>query len=157
MPLLWHHHAEVLPQRVSTDPPLHRSGLQVSGVALPSRWNPTMTDQNRPVCRYYIRTASLKLPISGCSFECYRELEVKSCCPGFWGPDCVGEFQHQRIDLELGEGEGRPGPPLMSVGSRMPGPGLPSSPGSVSAGQKRAGGRVVDHPARGHVVVSDRA
>lgn len=43
------------------------------------------------VCRYYIRTSSLTLPLSGCSFECYRELEVKTCCPGFWGPDCVGE------------------------------------------------------------------
>uniref|UniRef100_UPI0037E83392 stabilin-2 n=1 Tax=Semicossyphus pulcher TaxID=241346 RepID=UPI0037E83392 len=40
-------------------------------------------------CKYYIRTASLKLSISGCSFECYREEEVKSCCPGFWGPDCI--------------------------------------------------------------------
>ncbi|GLD61800.1 stabilin-2-like protein, partial [Lates japonicus] len=40
-------------------------------------------------CKYYVRTASLKLAISGCSFECYREVEVKSCCPGFWGPDCV--------------------------------------------------------------------
>ncbi|KAM8740220.1 stabilin-2 isoform 1-T1 [Acanthopagrus schlegelii] len=40
-------------------------------------------------CKYYIRTASLKLPISGCSFECYREEEVRSCCPGFWGPDCI--------------------------------------------------------------------
>uniref|UniRef100_A0A3Q1H6M0 Uncharacterized protein n=1 Tax=Anabas testudineus TaxID=64144 RepID=A0A3Q1H6M0_ANATE len=40
-------------------------------------------------CNYYIRTISLKLPVSGCSFECYREEEVKSCCPGYWGPDCV--------------------------------------------------------------------
>uniref|UniRef100_A0A8D3AH52 Stabilin 2 n=1 Tax=Scophthalmus maximus TaxID=52904 RepID=A0A8D3AH52_SCOMX len=40
-------------------------------------------------CRYYVKTASLKLHISGCSFECYREVEVKSCCPGHWGPDCV--------------------------------------------------------------------
>ncbi|XP_042259475.1 stabilin-2 [Thunnus maccoyii] len=40
-------------------------------------------------CRYYIRTASLQLPISGCSFECYSEVEMKSCCPGFWGPDCI--------------------------------------------------------------------
>ncbi|XP_037615817.1 stabilin-2 [Sebastes umbrosus] len=42
-----------------------------------------------PDCKYYIRTPSLKLPISGCSFECYRQVEVKSCCPGFWGPDCI--------------------------------------------------------------------
>ncbi|KAF0028688.1 hypothetical protein F2P81_017793 [Scophthalmus maximus] len=39
--------------------------------------------------QYYVKTASLKLHISGCSFECYREVEVKSCCPGHWGPDCV--------------------------------------------------------------------
>ncbi|XP_028254125.1 stabilin-2 isoform X2 [Parambassis ranga] len=40
-------------------------------------------------CKYYVRTASMKLAISGCSFECYREEDVKSCCPGFWGPDCI--------------------------------------------------------------------
>ncbi|KAG7497480.1 stabilin-2 isoform X1 [Solea senegalensis] len=40
-------------------------------------------------CRYYIRTPSLKLPLSGCSFECYREVELKNCCPGYWGPDCI--------------------------------------------------------------------
>ncbi|XP_067346973.1 stabilin-2 isoform X2 [Channa argus] len=40
-------------------------------------------------CSYYIRTISMKLPISGCSFECYKEEEVKSCCPGYWGQDCV--------------------------------------------------------------------
>ncbi|XP_033470098.2 stabilin-2 isoform X1 [Epinephelus lanceolatus] len=39
-------------------------------------------------CKYHIRTPSLKLLISGCSFECYRDEEVKTCCPGFWGPDC---------------------------------------------------------------------
>uniref|UniRef100_A0A3P8UTH8 Stabilin 2 n=1 Tax=Cynoglossus semilaevis TaxID=244447 RepID=A0A3P8UTH8_CYNSE len=32
---------------------------------------------------------SLKVSLSGCSFECYREAEVKNCCPGFWGPDCI--------------------------------------------------------------------
>ncbi|XP_029019242.1 stabilin-2 isoform X3 [Betta splendens] len=40
-------------------------------------------------CSYHVRTASLKITLSGCSFECYREEEVKSCCPGYWGPDCV--------------------------------------------------------------------
>lgn len=40
-------------------------------------------------CKYYIKTSSLKLSISGCSFECYQEVETKSCCPGFWGPDCL--------------------------------------------------------------------
>ncbi|XP_054481008.1 stabilin-2 [Anoplopoma fimbria] len=40
-------------------------------------------------CKYYIRTPSLNLPISGCSFECYKEVEVSGCCPGFWGPDCM--------------------------------------------------------------------
>ncbi|XP_040886255.1 stabilin-2 isoform X2 [Toxotes jaculatrix] len=39
-------------------------------------------------CKYSIRTASMTLAISGCSFECYREVEVKTCCPGYWGPDC---------------------------------------------------------------------
>nr|XP_046235043.1 stabilin-2 isoform X1 [Scatophagus argus] len=40
-------------------------------------------------CKYNIRTASMKLAFSGCSFECYREVEVRSCCPGYWGPDCM--------------------------------------------------------------------
>ncbi|XP_026182637.1 stabilin-2 isoform X2 [Mastacembelus armatus] len=40
-------------------------------------------------CKYYIKTLSLKLPFSGCSFECYREVQLNSCCPGFWGPDCI--------------------------------------------------------------------
>ncbi|XP_039999160.1 stabilin-2 isoform X2 [Xiphias gladius] len=40
-------------------------------------------------CKYFIRTASMKLGINGCSFKCYREVEVKSCCPGYWGPDCI--------------------------------------------------------------------
>ncbi|XP_041819472.1 stabilin-2 isoform X1 [Chelmon rostratus] len=50
------------------------------------RQTPRSTAQD---CKYYIRTPSMKLPISGCSFECYREGEVKSCCPGYWGPDCI--------------------------------------------------------------------
>uniref|UniRef100_A0A3Q4HNH7 Stabilin 2 n=1 Tax=Neolamprologus brichardi TaxID=32507 RepID=A0A3Q4HNH7_NEOBR len=40
-------------------------------------------------CRYYINTPSMKLPLSGCSKECYKEVEIKSCCPGYWGPDCI--------------------------------------------------------------------
>uniref|UniRef100_A0A3Q4I1D9 Stabilin 2 n=1 Tax=Neolamprologus brichardi TaxID=32507 RepID=A0A3Q4I1D9_NEOBR len=34
---------------------------------------------------------SMKLPLSGCSKECYKEVEIKSCCPGYWGPDCIGQ------------------------------------------------------------------
>uniref|UniRef100_A0A3P8UCE2 Stabilin 2 n=1 Tax=Amphiprion percula TaxID=161767 RepID=A0A3P8UCE2_AMPPE len=40
-------------------------------------------------CRYYIKTPSMQLALSGCSFECYKEQEVQSCCPGYWGPDCM--------------------------------------------------------------------
>lgn len=58
------------------------------------------------LCRYYIRTASLKLPISGCSFQCYREVELKSCCPGFWGPDCVGEILGHVIVVQQKKSEG---------------------------------------------------
>ncbi|KAF1394437.1 hypothetical protein PFLUV_G00000290 [Perca fluviatilis] len=50
------------------------------------RRTPGSTQQD---CKYYIRTPNLKLPISGCSFECYKEAQVNSCCPGFWGPDCT--------------------------------------------------------------------
>ncbi|XP_030006737.1 stabilin-2 isoform X2 [Sphaeramia orbicularis] len=31
----------------------------------------------------------MTLALKGCSFECYKEVEAKSCCPGFWGPDCI--------------------------------------------------------------------
>uniref|UniRef100_A0A3Q3FGG4 Stabilin 2 n=1 Tax=Labrus bergylta TaxID=56723 RepID=A0A3Q3FGG4_9LABR len=44
------------------------------------------------LCRYYIRTSSMELPMSGCSFECHREAKLMSCCPGFWGADCIGQF-----------------------------------------------------------------
>ncbi|XP_061768066.1 stabilin-2 isoform X1 [Nerophis ophidion] len=40
-------------------------------------------------CQYYIRSATLKLSITGCSFECYKEAELQMCCPGYWGPDCA--------------------------------------------------------------------
>uniref|UniRef100_A0A3Q2T7H6 EGF-like domain-containing protein n=1 Tax=Fundulus heteroclitus TaxID=8078 RepID=A0A3Q2T7H6_FUNHE len=40
-------------------------------------------------CRYDVKTSSFKLAIKGCSFECFREVQVKSCCPGYWGPDCM--------------------------------------------------------------------
>uniref|UniRef100_A0A3B5B1Q3 Stabilin 2 n=1 Tax=Stegastes partitus TaxID=144197 RepID=A0A3B5B1Q3_9TELE len=40
-------------------------------------------------CRYYIQTPSMQLGLSGCHFECYKEQEVKDCCPGYWGPDCM--------------------------------------------------------------------
>ncbi|XP_037552034.1 stabilin-2 [Nematolebias whitei] len=40
-------------------------------------------------CRYHINTYSMKLTMSGCSFRCYKEVQVKSCCPWFWGPDCL--------------------------------------------------------------------
>ncbi|XP_034019032.1 stabilin-2 [Thalassophryne amazonica] len=46
--------------------------------------NPTPED-----CSYYIRTASLKLAIKGCSFVCSRQVEQTSCCPGYWGQDCI--------------------------------------------------------------------
>uniref|UniRef100_A0A673BC57 Stabilin 2 n=1 Tax=Sphaeramia orbicularis TaxID=375764 RepID=A0A673BC57_9TELE len=34
-------------------------------------------------------TSYMTLALKGCSFECYKEVEAKSCCPGFWGPDCI--------------------------------------------------------------------
>uniref|UniRef100_A0A3B3HYK0 EGF-like domain-containing protein n=1 Tax=Oryzias latipes TaxID=8090 RepID=A0A3B3HYK0_ORYLA len=40
-------------------------------------------------CRYVIKTNNVMLAVPGCSFECYREVEVPSCCPGYWGPDCM--------------------------------------------------------------------
>ncbi|XP_062239185.1 stabilin-2 isoform X1 [Platichthys flesus] len=57
-------------------------------MSCPSRFKQTPRSVAQD-CRYYVRTASLKLPISGCSFECYQQVELKRCCPGYWGPDCV--------------------------------------------------------------------
>ncbi|XP_078138357.1 stabilin-2-like [Centroberyx gerrardi] len=45
-------------------------------------------------CKYYIKTVSLKLAIKGCSFECYKEVEERRCCPGYWGPDCIECPEH---------------------------------------------------------------
>uniref|UniRef100_A0A3B3XHS1 Uncharacterized protein n=1 Tax=Poecilia mexicana TaxID=48701 RepID=A0A3B3XHS1_9TELE len=42
--------------------------------------------------RYQIQTSSLQLAVSGCSFQCFQQVEVKSCCPGYWGPDCMGQY-----------------------------------------------------------------
>ncbi|CAB1413291.1 unnamed protein product [Pleuronectes platessa] len=57
-------------------------------MSCPSRFKQTPRSVAQD-CRYYVRTSSLKLPISGCSFECYLQVELKRCCPGYWGPDCV--------------------------------------------------------------------
>ncbi|XP_026003013.1 stabilin-2 [Astatotilapia calliptera] len=57
-------------------------------ILCPSGFKPTPRS-NAQDCKYYINTPSMKLPLSGCSFECYKEVEIKSCCPGYWGPDCI--------------------------------------------------------------------
>lgn len=31
----------------------------------------------------------MNLAINGCSFECYKDVEKKNCCPGYWGSDCA--------------------------------------------------------------------
>ncbi|XP_059181662.1 stabilin-2 [Centropristis striata] len=49
------------------------------------RATPRSTRQD---CSYLIRTPSMQLPVRGCSFQCYKEQQIKTCCPGFWGPDC---------------------------------------------------------------------
>ncbi|XP_074554721.1 stabilin-2 [Halichoeres trimaculatus] len=64
----------------------HSCGISLL-IPCPSGYKRTLRS-NAKDCNYYIRTSSMKIPISGCSFECSKEMEVKSCCPGFWGPDC---------------------------------------------------------------------
>ncbi|XP_022068333.2 stabilin-2 isoform X1 [Acanthochromis polyacanthus] len=54
----------------------------------PAGFRPTPQSAG-PGCKYYIKTPSMQLALSGCSFECYKEQEVQSCCPGYWGPDCM--------------------------------------------------------------------
>lgn len=100
--LLQHQRADSLPVGFQTDPKIRRQGLQVSvNMEQQKTAKYVSTNVHWPsvcgfLCSYYIRTISLKLPVSGCSFECYREEEVKSCCPGYWGPDCVGKIQTHR-------------------------------------------------------------
>ncbi|XP_056132482.1 stabilin-2 isoform X2 [Lampris incognitus] len=50
------------------------------------RKSPGTTEQD---CEYNIKTASLNLAFNGCSFECYKNVEDKQCCPGYWGLDCI--------------------------------------------------------------------
>jgi len=33
------------------------------------------------------------LSVAGCSYECYKDTVEPQCCPGYWGNDCIGEFQ----------------------------------------------------------------
>uniref|UniRef100_A0A667ZJM3 Stabilin 2 n=1 Tax=Myripristis murdjan TaxID=586833 RepID=A0A667ZJM3_9TELE len=40
------------------------------------------------------KSATLQLAIKGCSFECYKEIEAKRCCPGYWGQDCIECPEH---------------------------------------------------------------
>ncbi|XP_070411388.1 stabilin-2 isoform X2 [Nothobranchius furzeri] len=40
-------------------------------------------------CKFLVKTSTMKLALNGCSAQCYREVELKSCCPGFWGADCM--------------------------------------------------------------------
>uniref|UniRef100_A0A665V3G4 Stabilin 2 n=1 Tax=Echeneis naucrates TaxID=173247 RepID=A0A665V3G4_ECHNA len=43
-----------------------------------------------------VQDCTLTMSIDGCSSECYRELEMKKCCPGYWGLHCVEcPDQHQ--------------------------------------------------------------
>ncbi len=35
----------------------------------------------------------MALSVKGCSFECYKDTVEPKCCPGYWGNDCIGEFE----------------------------------------------------------------
>ncbi|XP_056311873.1 stabilin-2-like [Danio aesculapii] len=37
-------------------------------------------------CRYYVTPA---FSISGCSFDCYKDVVEPQCCQGYWGNDCM--------------------------------------------------------------------
>ncbi|XP_034530059.1 stabilin-2 [Notolabrus celidotus] len=65
----------------------HSCGISLL-VTCPSGYRP-IPRSNAKDCNYDIRTSSMTLHISGCSFGCQRDMEVKICCPGFWGPDCI--------------------------------------------------------------------
>ncbi|KAM6984714.1 stabilin-2 [Aplochiton taeniatus] len=37
-------------------------------------------------CQYHV---NILISIKGCSFQCYKEVEQKHCCPGYWGDECI--------------------------------------------------------------------
>uniref|UniRef100_A0A8B9P306 Stabilin 2 n=1 Tax=Apteryx owenii TaxID=8824 RepID=A0A8B9P306_APTOW len=43
-----------------------------------------------PDCRYYLEIKTHTLSFPGCRHLCTKEFEQPECCPGHWGPDCMG-------------------------------------------------------------------
>nr|BAE37872.1 unnamed protein product [Mus musculus] len=44
-------------------------------------------------CRYSLKIQSYVLDIPGCRHICRKDYLQPQCCPGHWGPDCMGQGQ----------------------------------------------------------------
>jgi len=44
-------------------------------------------------CTYFQRLDFFSLYLPGCRHTCRTTSTVALCCPGYWGPDCNGQYQ----------------------------------------------------------------
>ncbi|KAF7463096.1 hypothetical protein GHT09_010396 [Marmota monax] len=54
----------------------------------PSGWPRRSPEKISQDCRYEIKLGDTLMSKSGCSLECWKEVEQKACCPGYWGSQC---------------------------------------------------------------------
>lgn len=47
--------------------------------------------------RYSIEINAYSLSVPGCQHICRKDYLQPQCCPGHWGPDCMGKWHHLRI------------------------------------------------------------
>uniref|UniRef100_A0A452QQ50 Stabilin 2 n=1 Tax=Ursus americanus TaxID=9643 RepID=A0A452QQ50_URSAM len=51
-------------------------------------------------CRYIFEIRKYSLSLPGCRHICRKDYVQPQCCPGHWGPDCMGKWHGQK-DLSL--------------------------------------------------------
>ncbi|XP_020827131.1 LOW QUALITY PROTEIN: stabilin-1 [Phascolarctos cinereus] len=53
----------------------------------PAGWNKNW-EKGMQECSYTVTLGENTILMSGCSQTCWREVEEKACCPGYWGSEC---------------------------------------------------------------------
>uniref|UniRef100_A0A4X2LLZ9 Stabilin 1 n=1 Tax=Vombatus ursinus TaxID=29139 RepID=A0A4X2LLZ9_VOMUR len=53
----------------------------------PPGWSKSW-DKGMEECSYTVTLGENNILMSGCSQTCWREVEEKACCPGYWGSEC---------------------------------------------------------------------
>ncbi|XP_053455327.1 stabilin-1 [Nycticebus coucang] len=56
--------------------------------ACPLGWRPEFPEKISQDCRYEVQLGDSMVSMSGCSRECWKDVEQKACCPGYWGSQC---------------------------------------------------------------------